>query len=166
MDTLNAQDGLIKLSEFYRGPSRIHGFGVFTRKGFAAGDVITILNGRYVRNINVTEDGDNPLPDAVGLTEDLWIELDAPFSSTNHSCNPNAYIGPRRKLIALRDIDAFDEITIDYSTTECDPNWDMHCLCGAHNCRSHLLPIQRAFATEPKAPPALVRYWKRYHSEN
>lgn len=56
----------------------------------------------------------------------------------NHSCQPNAYMrevpGNRVMFFALRDIEAGEEITIDYR----DPNHPPAdgCRCGAPRCRS------------------------------
>lgn len=56
----------------------------------------------------------------------------------NHSCAPNAFMrvspGDRILFFALRDIEAGEEITIDYR----DPNHPAAgvCRCGAANCRS------------------------------
>jgi len=54
----------------------------------------------------------------------------------NHSCTPNAFTRlMHRKLIffALRDINAGEEITIDYLTTLHSDR--KRCSCGATNCR-------------------------------
>src|SRR4029079_7856861 len=54
----------------------------------------------------------------------------------NHSCNPNAFMQilyDHILFIALRDIEAGEEITIDYeSTLHSD---DKRCICGAKTCR-------------------------------
>ena len=54
----------------------------------------------------------------------------------NHSCSPNAFMQIQHNhilFLALRDIEAGEEITIDYeSTLHSD---DKRCICGAGNCR-------------------------------
>lgn len=54
----------------------------------------------------------------------------------NHSCVPNAFMQilyDHILFIALRDIEAGEEITIDYeSTLHSD---DKRCICGAKSCR-------------------------------
>lgn len=55
-----------------------------------------------------------------------------PSNYGNHSCDPN--IKPEGdKLVALRDINPGDEITIDYAQFS-DKEWFMDCNCGASNC--------------------------------
>ena len=54
----------------------------------------------------------------------------------NHSCVPNAFMQIIRDHIlffALRDIQAGEEITIDYEQTLHSD--DKRCICGAENCR-------------------------------
>jgi hypothetical protein len=68
----------------------------------------------------------------------LWLSplRSNPWWYINHSCRPNAGLKGARTVIALRDIDQDEHITIDYSWTEADPHWRMRCLCGDPNCRS------------------------------
>ena len=55
----------------------------------------------------------------------------------NHSCDPNAFIrivpGLKVAVFARRDIQAGEELTIDYR----DPDHPEVCHCGAANCRSN-----------------------------
>jgi SET domain-containing protein len=54
----------------------------------------------------------------------------------NHSCAPNAFmqiVYDHILFIALRDIGAGEEITIDYETT-LHPD-DKRCICGVRTCR-------------------------------
>jgi hypothetical protein len=51
----------------------------------------------------------------------------------NHSCHPNAAI-QGRELIALRNIDALEEVTFDYNTTELELATPFACACGAARC--------------------------------
>ena len=53
-----------------------------------------------------------------------------PTNYGNHGCDPNM----SKDLIAIRDIEAGEELTADYaqfSTKE----WEMKCNCGAKNCQ-------------------------------
>jgi len=47
----------------------------------------------------------------------------------NHSCDPNMAKG----LVALRDIDAGEELTVDY-TQFSTKDWEMKCNCEAKSC--------------------------------
>jgi len=59
----------------------------------------------------------------------------------NHSCNPNGgvvYEAAKVFLMAIRDIQANEEVTFDYSTTMDEGHWEMDCLCGEMNCRGKI----------------------------
>ncbi len=58
----------------------------------------------------------------------------------NHSCAPNAYVDWKGVFLrALRDLNAGEELTCNYLTTD----WELHqkfvCTCGAPNCHGELL---------------------------
>ena len=51
----------------------------------------------------------------------------------NHSCEPNAKF-ENRKLVAIREIKASEEITFDYNTTEYDLATPFECHCKSDGC--------------------------------
>lgn len=53
-----------------------------------------------------------------------------PENYGNHSCNPNL----DKNHTALRDIEAGEELTIDYAQFS-DKSWSMKCNCGARFCK-------------------------------
>ncbi|HZC71958.1 MAG TPA: SET domain-containing protein [Jatrophihabitans sp.] len=53
----------------------------------------------------------------------------------NHSCDPNLGWRSDDSLVALRDINAGDELTIDYATTVANPDFVMMCHCETYRCR-------------------------------
>lgn len=59
-----------------------------------------------------------------------------PSNYGNHSCEPNL----DRNHVALRDIEAGEELTIDYSQFS-DKSWTMECYCGAPSCRGVVVGI-------------------------
>lgn len=145
----------------YIARSGIHGMGMFAGRRFEPGEALCTLTGRAVFGA-VTEDG----PNYIGLGPDVWIDPVKPLDHINHHCGPNAAFGPRRKLRALRLIHPGEEVTIDYSTTECDENWWMRCGCEAPECREVLYAIQRSFADQdepPAASPLMQLVWRKRH---
>lgn len=52
----------------------------------------------------------------------------------NHSCNPNCGIQDTLKFVAMRDIAAGEELTIDYAIME-SSDYSFECKCGNENCR-------------------------------
>jgi len=81
----------------------------------------------------------------IGMNEFVDINERTLGSFINHSCNPNLMMRyPKDKMdfkgyyfIAARDIEAGEELTYDYNTTEYDSEvWGcgFKCLCGSENC--------------------------------
>lgn len=138
--------------------SAIHGRGIFVSRQFRAGDPLARLSGRLIRGSDALSD-----PDYIGIGPDTWIDPDLPFSMINHSCDPTSAFGQRLFIHALIDLVPGQEVTIDYSTTECDLEWEMDCNCGASNCRHVLHAIQFDFpdpALPPAASPLMLRVWR------
>lgn len=64
------------------------------------------------------------------------IDTDNELKFAAHSCEPNAcFLDKKPALIALRDIAAGEEITIDYLATETIITHPFQCRCGSHKCR-------------------------------
>ena len=53
-----------------------------------------------------------------------------PENYGNHSCEPNL----DKDHVALRDIRAGEELTLDYAQFS-NKDWEMECSCGANNCK-------------------------------
>jgi uncharacterized protein len=53
----------------------------------------------------------------------------------NHSCEPNCVIMGRTRIVALRRIEAGEEVTFDYSTNVGWDGFSMRCRCGSKTCR-------------------------------
>ncbi len=139
--------------------SAIHGRGVFVSRDFRAGSPITRLSGQLMRGSLALSD-----PDYIGIGPQCWIDPELPFSTINHSCEPTAAFGRRQTIHAVRDLSPGDEVTIDYSTTEEDPDWQMDCACGTTSCRGVLRAIQFAFPDPerpPLASPLMLAVWRR-----
>ncbi len=105
--------------------SPIHGYGVFTNLPLKKGAFIADLRGSKVRYDSSIYGQSNRYGDWIGIGKDTWIDPIDEFQYLNHSCSPTAGLkGSRKlKLYALRDLEANEEITIDYSTTEEDPDY-------------------------------------------
>ena len=100
---------------------------LFAERAFRSGDVLITYDGPVL---------DHPTRYSVQIGEHQHVEGTAESNAwLNHSCAPNAYVEwtPLR-LRALRDIEAGEEITCNYLTTD----WELHepfvCRCGAPHC--------------------------------
>jgi SET domain-containing protein len=123
--------------------SRINGKGCFATVSFKRGKKIAEYLGERITDLEAQKrarnrrilricdiDGRFSLDGARGGNGTHYI---------NHSCQPNAYMRTlygHVLFFALRDIQAGDEITIDYEQT-LHPN-SKRCTCGADNCRGKI----------------------------
>lgn len=137
------------------------GKGVFAGRHFSRGERILVFRGtKYDRSdpIHATRRGANLLQTG----RQTYILPDGPGLFVNHSCDPNAGISNRRRLIAIRDIRPHDEIRFDYSTTMDEDRWTMRCRCGEPKCRrviedfKHLPPDVRLRYVELGIVPGFI----------
>lgn len=102
---------------------------------FEAGDSILHLKGEIV---------DRPSRFSVQIGPDRHIEVPAEVKIAqpidryrwrflNHSCEPNAAFEDL-ELVAVRAIEATEQITFDYNTTEYDLASPFECHCGSNDC--------------------------------
>jgi hypothetical protein len=122
------------------------GRGVFATRSFRPGQPILEFSGPVLNHDEVHAlGGDRAYALQVGADE--YLDTMPPGRYVNHSCDPNAGIVNDRMLIALRSVEAGEEIQLDYSTTMSRDHWTMECRCGQPACRRvildfhHLPPI-------------------------
>jgi uncharacterized protein len=112
----------------------VHGRGVFATELIPAGRKIMDFTGPFLRYAQTT-----PQTYALQIAPDLYIGASGgPDDCVNHSCEPNAGMiidGTNVQLIAIRDIQAGEEIFFDYSTTMDEDDFEMACHCGSPHCR-------------------------------
>ncbi|HEX8559830.1 MAG TPA: SET domain-containing protein [Pyrinomonadaceae bacterium] len=66
---------------------------------------------------------------------DYWSREEMPMHLTNHSCDPNASFDGGGMLVAVREIEAGEEITFDYTAHPLPASpWNFKCCCGAEAC--------------------------------
>jgi hypothetical protein len=134
---------LSKCLHIYAADTGKCGLGIFTATPRKEGEhIIVDFDGDYYDQVlsyrDLTEFG-------IDIEKTLQVGLDAyklPTGSledlTNHSCNPNTgirLISRGTVVVALRDINAHEELTYDYSTYLRNPYETMECMCGSDNCR-------------------------------
>lgn len=105
--------------------SGIHGYGVFAKAPIKKGAFIAELRGSRIVYKTAVYGQSNRYNDWIGVGHNTWIDPIDEFQYLNHSCEANAGLKGAHKLSlhALRDIAQDEEITIDYSTTEEDPDY-------------------------------------------
>jgi uncharacterized protein len=79
----------------------------------------------------------------------------------NHSCVPNCGIRGLHDLVAMRDIQAGEELCWDYAMTE-DSNWQVpggKCSCGSSKCRGRIVPYRDLSALERQQYQGYTSAW-------
>lgn len=104
------------------GPSRIAGRGLFATAPIAAGTPV------------------------------LHLDADAVRNELNHSCEPTLGWADEATLVAVRDVAADEELTVDYATSIDDPDFVMMCHCETYRCR------QVIEGTDWQIPQLQLRY--------
>ncbi len=146
--------------------SGIEGKGLFVLEDVKKDEFIHYIEGKRVKKVAVNKlDGQTEMRNWYGVGKSVWIDPEGThFDYLNHSCDPNAAIKGVKSLVALKDIKAGEELTIDYSITDPDPLWEMECACGTKHCRNSIRSIE-SVPTDvfKKHFPHIPRYFqKRY----
>ncbi|MEX0287766.1 MAG: tRNA-dependent cyclodipeptide synthase [Flavobacteriaceae bacterium] len=127
------------------GESQIDKKGLIARRRIFAGEIVYSVSGTII---------DCPTRYTFPISNCLYIDpygFDGQYQ--NHSCSPNCGIRNRNQIVALRDIEKGDEITIDYAMigfsygNEISPE-ELFCNCGSPECRGRLgcfqeLPLEK-----------------------
>lgn len=118
--------------------SAIHGTGVFTKSAISVGEIVIIWGGVIVR-LEDFKSGQGVKHTNVGVDDDLYLAAENSEEVSmddymNHSCEPNLWLIDEVTVVARRDIQAGEELTIDYATELADETYQMKTLC---NCRSN-----------------------------
>jgi uncharacterized protein len=120
--------------------SSLHGAGVYTTTPLRKGTRVLEYTGPRLKKEETdglyaenevtylfTMDDPNVVIDGFGMA-----------AFVNHSCDPNCesdQIRDRIWIVALRDIEAGEELTYDYCLWDGEPGDEAPCYCGAKNCR-------------------------------
>ncbi len=130
--------------------SKIEGIGVFALTDLSVGAVVLMVDDSHV------VDARHPVPEGEEVYCDYLgngriVCMQVPERYINHSCEPNVSMRTRdgvREVVALRSIQAGEEIAYDYSINGLgDTTWT--CACRASRCRKLIhsdffhLPLDR-----------------------
>ena len=111
-----------------------YGKGVFALKPIKKGEVVAVFDGKIY-----DDDFDGWTKDllnhAIQFDKSCWRDSKGAARYINHSCDPNCGIKKLFKIVAMRNIEAGEEITWDYEMTEKSDWWKLRCKCGSPICR-------------------------------
>lgn len=129
--------------------------GLFVTRRVRQGEVLLTYDGPII---------DHATRYSIQIDDHLHIEGTLESNAClNHSCAPNSYVDWKGVFLrALRDIEAEEELTCNYLTTDWELQEEFACTCGAPNCRGAVrgfryLPAEEQRALEPFLPEFMRR---------
>ncbi|HEX6270884.1 MAG TPA: SET domain-containing protein-lysine N-methyltransferase [Anaerolineales bacterium] len=117
------------------------GCGVFAREPIKKGELLSLWGGRIVTADELDPDMPNFTQRTLQVEEDLYLETPErlePSDCFNHSCDPNVGFTGQIGLIAMRDIEAGEELNFDYAMCDGTPYDEFDCYCGSESCRGRI----------------------------
>jgi hypothetical protein len=123
------------------GPSAIEGQGVHAVEAIAGGEVVAVKGGHVIDGAAAAGLPEALRDSAFPIAANLFVaaltdrEHDGVLMRINHSCEPNVGMGGNVLLVAMRDIAAGEELTIDYALFLADPGFAIDCRCQTAACR-------------------------------
>ena len=121
-------------------PSAIGGRGLFAAAPIRRGEVVSVKGGHLLDRAGMAEHGGWVGDAELQVTDDLFLapltadEFEEVMMFLNHSCEPNVGVQGQIVFVAMRDVAAGEELTLDYGTIDHDAE-PMACRCGAAACR-------------------------------
>lgn len=120
--------------------SGISGRGLHAVEPIGAGEIVAVKGGHIVTT-ETLRGLPGPLPNSeVQIADGLHLvalseqEYEPVMLYINHSCRPNVGFGGNVVLVAMRDVEAGQELTTDYAMFD-DYEGQMTCACAAPGCR-------------------------------
>jgi hypothetical protein len=114
------------------------GFGIFATAAIARDEPVVGFGGRVVERREFDQLDTHERTHGIQIDDDLFLvsppELD-PADYTNHSCEPNAGLRGNVVVVAMRDIEAGEEICIDYAMCDTYDYDEFVCECRTPSCR-------------------------------
>jgi len=150
--------------------STINGVGLYSTVNIKKGETVGYIHGEIVVFREFTPKISKQMLNWIGVGRYSWINTDdSVFRFINHSCQPNVAIVTKRKVIAIKDIPRNEELMMDYSFTEAEPDWNIPtCSCKSANCRGNITPITKLSKhTYQKNKPHITKNFQRvYETHN
>ena len=123
--------------------SPVRGDGLFASEPVKKGEVVCIVGGRVMTDSEFAAfQSTHSLYSFIQIDEDLYLAEDLETTPSlaafmNHSCDSSVWMADDVTLLARRDIEAGEEVTVDYALFTTQSNWmlDTRCRCGSPDCR-------------------------------
>lgn len=135
-------------------PSTIEGQGLVARARIAAGVRVARLGGRLVTDEELLDlfaaaSRTDAYVDTVSVQAGVNLVLPKgdPLHAGNHGCDPTMWWTDPYTLVARREIQPGEELTLDYATITDDAAFAMACQCGTSLCRGRVTGLDWRLGT-------------------
>jgi hypothetical protein len=121
-------------------PSGISGRGLIAVAPISRDEVVAIKGGHIVDTATLSRLPERLQNSDIQISDDFHLvaleetEYEPVMLFVNHSCQPNVGFAGNIVLVAMRDIEAGEELTTDYALFD-DNDESMPCSCGTPSCR-------------------------------
>jgi SET domain-containing protein len=123
--------------------SSISGKGMFALEPIKRGEIVCIVGGSVMTESEFAAfQATHPLYNCIQIDDHLHLVEDPEITrylddTMNHSCDSSAWMADEVTLVARWDIEAGEEVTVDYALFTTRSNWmlDVRCRCGSPHCR-------------------------------
>ena len=122
-------------------PSGIAGRGLFAVERIGRGEIVAIKGGHIIDRPTYLAHRDVIGVSDIKIADDFYVaaldpdEYEGVMLFLNHSCAPNVGVQGNIVFVAMRDVAAGEELTIDYAMID-DDETQMDCACGTPSCRT------------------------------
>ncbi len=121
-------------------PSSIDRRGMFAVDRIGRHEIVAVKGGHIMDSAALARLPERLRETDIQIADDLFLaasdeaEYESVMLFLNHSCEPNVGFAGNVVLVAMRDIDAGEEITTDYALFD-DYDGQLDCRCGTRSCR-------------------------------
>lgn len=123
--------------------SAIAGRGLVAVDAITDGEVVAVKGGHVVTTETLAtmserlQNSEIQIADGLHLAAVTEDEYESVMLFLNHSCEPNVGFGGNIVLVAMRDVEPGEELTVDYALFD-DYEGAMDCRCGRPACRGRI----------------------------
>lgn len=123
--------------------SHLSGEGMIARQPIKKGEVVCVVGGMVMTESEFADfRATHSLYSFIQIEEHLYLVEDVETTrsldaSMNHSCDSSTWMDDEATLVARRDVESGEEVTVDYALFTAQSNWmlDNRCRCGSPHCR-------------------------------
>jgi len=121
--------------------SKINNKGMFAKASIKKGETVFIKGGHILTREELFSSA--TINSYLPISDDYFLGATTPDEENsiklfiNHSCDANCGMRGEITFVAMRDIGAGEELTIDYALVD-NEEYEIECTCGSNHCRKKI----------------------------